>query len=132
MAYRYPRRSKYRLRVKRSKAGLGLFSDSEIKRGDFVVEYFGPVLNDDEADSRGGKYLFALDDELTIDGTARDNIARYINHSCEPNCLPEIVGKRVFIHATRLIKPGEELTYDYGDEYFEDFIEPHGCRCGHH
>lgn len=132
MPYKYPRKQKYDVSVKRARAGLGLFAETPIKRGDFIIEYYGPVMNEDEADTKGGKYQFGVDDKWTIDGSSRKNMARYINHSCRPNCEPEIEGKRVFIHALRAIKPGEELTYNYGKEYFNDYIKPYGCRCGHH
>jgi len=64
-----------------------------------------------------------------IDGSARSNIARYINHSCKPNCEAEIVAGRVFLRALRRIEAGEELSYDYGKEYFDMYIKPYGCRC---
>lgn len=120
------------LRVGRSSAGLGLFAEDHIKKDDFVIEYWGPMLSDEAADEKGGAYLFEIDKDHTIDGTTRKNTARYINHSCKPNCEPEIDGKRVFIYAIRNIKPGEELTYHYGKQYFEDYLKPRGCRCGHH
>ena len=132
MPYSYPRKPKHDLRVGRSYAGLGLFAKDKITKGDFIIEYCGPLLTDEEADKKGGAYLFEIDDEYTIDGSSRKNTARYINHSCKPNCEPEIDGDRVFVYATRNIKPGEELTYHYGKNYFEDYIKPIGCRCGHH
>jgi len=132
MPYKRPRKTKHNLRVKRSYAGLGLFTENQIKRGDFIIEYFGPVLNDAQVEKKGGKYLFAVDDKWTIDGSARKNVARYLNHSCRPNCEAEIDGKRIYLHAVKSIKPGEELTYDYGKEYFDDYIKPYGCKCGHH
>ena len=132
MSYKYPRKSQYSFKVKRSVAGLGLFVEGPIKKGDFVIEYCGPLLNEEEADRKNGKYLFEIDDTWTIDGSGRENIARYINHSCKPNCETEIEGKRLFIYALRSIKAGEELTYDYGKEYFNDFIKPCGCKCGNH
>lgn len=132
MAYPKPRKMKQNIRVGRAIAGLGLFAEDTIGKGDFVVEYYGPILNDDAADEKGGAYLFEIDTDQTIDGSSRKNIARYINHSCKPNCEPEIDGNRVFIYAKKNIKPGEELTYHYGKNYFEDYIKPNGCRCGHH
>jgi len=117
--------------VKRSSAGLGLFAAEPIKRDEFVVEYTGEVITTDEADERQGKYLFDINSKWVIDGSPRTNLARYINHSCKPNCEPEVDErkKRVYIYAIKNIKPGEELTYDYGKDYFEGFIKPHGCRC---
>lgn len=131
MGYRYPRKSKHTLVAMRSSAGLGLKTQNSISKGDFVAEYFGSFLSEKEADENGGKYLFEIDKDLVINGTTRDNLARYINHSCKPNCESEIDGKRVFIYAKRNIQRGEELSYDYGKEYFDDFIKPHGCKCAH-
>jgi SET domain-containing protein len=117
--------------VRRSSAGLGLFAAAPFAKGDLVIEYTGEVITDDEAQRRGGKYLFELNDQWTIDGKGRKNIARYINHSCKPNCYPELTEdeKQVLIHAKRKIAPGEELTYNYGADYFKRVIKPHGCRC---
>jgi uncharacterized protein len=134
MSYPKPRPSRYHFAVKRSLAGLGLFATSLIKRGQFVIEYWGTIITDEEAEKKGGKYLFNIaDTTYTIDGTTRANLARYINHSCKPNCEAIQDGKRIFIHAIRTIKPGDELTYDYGKEYFEEFIgSGKNCRCGNH
>lgn len=119
--------------VKRGLAGLGLFATAPIKKGAKVIEYWGDILSDDAADKKGGKYLFDIPDHpLTIDGTRRDNTARYINHSCKPNCEPVAEGKRIFIYALRTIKSGEELTYDYGKDYMEDEIKEGRCKCGNH
>lgn len=132
MPYKNPRNTKYSLKVKRSRAGLGLFALETIPKDEFIIEYHGPVLNNDEADEKLGKYLFAIDDKWTIDGSIRENTARYINHSCRPNCEPEIDGKRIFIYSTKRIKEGEEIAYNYGKEYFDSFIKPHGCKCDSH
>lgn len=130
MPYTFPRKSKYSYRVGKSSAGLGLFATEDIpKKDEFIIEYFGKFLSGEEADKQGGKYLFEIDEDLVIDGTTRKNIARYLNHSCKPNCYAETDGKRVFIYSKRKIKPGEELCYHYGKEYWEDIIQPHGCRC---
>jgi uncharacterized protein len=119
------------LKVKRSKAGLGLFTLSDIKKGDFIIEYTGEHISNEEADRRAGKYLFILTKKITVDGRGRENIARYINHSCKPNAEAEIDDDALEIHirARRNIKAGEELTYDYGKEYWDSHIKPHGCRC---
>lgn len=117
--------------VKKSSAGLGLFAARPFKKGEQVIEYVGEVVTDAEAQRRGGKYLFELNNEWTIDGKARFNTARYINHSCKPNCYAELTDdeKRVFIYTKRAIAPGEEFTYNYGSYYFKTEIKPHGCRC---
>jgi SET domain-containing protein len=117
--------------VKKSEAGLGLFAKVDIKKGSRVIEYTGEIISEAEANRRGGKYLFELNDKKTIDGKGRINTARYINHSCKPNCYPELNSSesRVFIFAKKNIKAGEEITYDYGKAYFDNFIEPQGCKC---
>lgn len=117
------------LKVKRSDAGLGLITTEPIKKGSFVIEYDGPRLTNEEADKKLGKYLFEVNNKVTIDGSGRKNIARYINHACRPNCEIKIRKGRVFIFAQKNIKPGEELNYDYGKEYWNHFIKPYGCRC---
>ena len=118
-------------KVKRSSAGLGLFDNRDLNKSQKIIEYTGEVISEAEANRRGGKYLFELNDQWTIDGKDRDNLARYINHSCRPNCYPELNASetRVFIIAKRAIKTGEELTYNYGSTYFKDLIEPIGCQC---
>ena len=117
------------LKIKRSSAGMGLFARTAIPKGACVVEYVGRELSKDEWYTVKSKYLFEVTKAKTIDGSPRWNLARYINHSCRPNCEPEIHKARVYIRAKRAIKPGEELAYNYGPEYFKDFIAPHGCRC---
>ncbi|MBP9821621.1 MAG: SET domain-containing protein [Candidatus Pacebacteria bacterium] len=117
------------LRVGKTKTGLGLFAARAFKRGERVIEYVGEIISTDDANTRGGKYLFEINSKITIDGKARSNVARYINHGCKPNCEARTSKNRVFIHAARAITPGEELTYDYGTEYVDEFIKPIGCRC---
>lgn len=117
------------LKIKRSSAGLGLFAESAIPKGACVIEYVGRELAKGEEYTVKSKYLFEITKTKTIDGSPRWNVARYINHSCKPNCEPEVHRACVYIRAKRAIKPGEELCYNYGPEYFKDFIEPHGCRC---
>ena len=124
-----PRKSKYRLTVRRSSAGLGLFTEDHIQREKFIIEYYGPLLTRQKADEKGGKYLFEINSRKVVEGSPRYNIARYINHSCRPNCETDIVKGKIYVYAKRAIKPGEELAYDYGKEYFDDFIKSHGCNC---
>ena len=124
-----PRLGGYTLTVRRSVSGLGLFTKDPIRRRKFIIEYHGPVMTRKEADEKGGKYLFEVNNRKVINGSPRYNTARYINHSCKPNCETDIVKGRIYVYAKRNIKSGEELTYDYGKEYFNDFIKPHGCRC---
>ncbi len=117
--------------VKKSNSGLGLFAGKDFRKGDLVIEYTGEKITEAEANRRGGKYLFELNDEWTIDGKGRENKARYINHSCKPNCYPELDDseEHIFIYAKRAIKTGEEITYNYGKMYFDDLIGKDSCRC---
>ncbi len=117
--------------VKRGINGLGLYTTKDIKRGTRIIEYTGDRISQDEANDRAGQYLFNVSEKLVIDGRGRENLARYINHSCTPNCYPEInhAGTRVFIFAKRAIKAGEELSYNYGKEFWEEYIKPKGCGC---
>ena len=109
--------------------GKGLFTMQKIKKGEFVIEYTGTKITTATADALGTRYLFELDSEWTIDGSVRTNTARYINHSCDPNCEAEIDEDKIMIYAVKNIVQGEELSFDYGEEYFNDFIRPIGCRC---
>ena len=129
--------------------GNGVFAVAPIKKGEFIIEYKGKRRTHDEVDrgdggdvESGHTFLFTLNDEYVIDATQKGNRARWINHSCAPNCealLEEHDGKnrkkdRVVIEALRAIKPGEELTYNYGIT----LEEPHtahlkkvwACKCG--
>lgn len=122
-------KGKLKYAVKRTNTGLGLFALEPIAKGKRIVEYTGPFISNEEVDERTGKYFFGVNTKWSIDGSPRSNIARYINHSCRPNSEAIISGRRVWIWSRRNIKPGEEITYDYGEEYFEDIIKPIGCRC---
>lgn len=117
--------------VKRSSAGLGLYANRDFKRGELIIEYTGEKISEAEAQRRGGRYLFELNDEWTIDGKGRENTARYINHSCKPNCRPELTDDetQVFIYSKRAIKAGEELTYNYGKQYFNIMMGKDNCLC---
>ena len=102
--------------------GRGVFASTEIPRGTRIIEYKGKRSSWDEAlarpnsdpDDPAHTVLFEIDDGRVIDATVRGNAARWINHSCAPNCVThEDESGRVFIDARRRIRPGEELTYDY-------------------
>src|SRR3989344_5732308 len=116
--------------VKLASSGLGLFATRSYKKGERVIEYVGRTLSEKEATSSNSLYLFQISKDRTIDGKPRVNPAGYINHSCRPNCEVYIYGGHVFIRARRRIKPSEEFSYDYGEEYFIEHIRPYGCRCG--
>jgi SET domain-containing protein len=116
--------------VKRTKTGLGLFATKPIPKGKRIIEYFGPLISNEEVERSNGKYFFTVNTKWAIDGSPRKNVARYINHSCRPNAEAFVSDRRrVWIWSRKNIKPGEEITYDYGKEYFQWFIEPIGCRC---
>lgn len=117
------------LKVKKTEAGLGLITTVPIKKGSFIIEYDGPRLTNKEADEKLGKYLFEVNNTTTIDGSSRKNIARYVNHGCRPNCEIEVKKGRVLLFARKNIKADEELSYDYGKEYYDHFIKPYGCKC---
>ena len=116
-------------RVARSRTGLGLFAVTPIRRGKFIIEYGGERVRWDDVKDTGNKYLFDLNTRWALDGSDRRNTARYINHSCKPNAVPYGVGGKIKIYAKRTIQPGEEITYNYGKEYFDDILAPIGCKC---
>jgi SET domain-containing protein len=119
-----------KFKVKRSSAGLGLFAQKEFKKGEFIVEYTGEAITHEEADRRGGRYLFTLNDNIVLDGKDRKHIARYINHSCDPNIEAVIEDEEhIMFYAIKDIKKNEEFTFDYGEEYVNDIIKKEGCRC---
>src|SRR5690242_57377 len=120
-------------RIGRSRTGLGLFATKPIKKGAKIVRYFGPLLDSRKKkdDAVENKYLFELNGRWTIDGSVRENIARYINHACKPNAESDVMPRkrRVYIVAIKNIEPGEEINYDYGTDYFKAYLKPIGCRC---
>jgi SET domain-containing protein len=119
-------------RVGRSRTGLGLFATAPIKKRAIIVEYKGRKLTTAQAErveARGGRYLYEINSRWTIDGAARLNLGRYVNHSCRPNAESHHIGHRVFLRATKAIKLGDEITYDYGEEYFANIIARLGCKC---
>lgn len=119
----------YSVKVKRSKAGLGLYSEGEILKGKCIIEYVGRVLSPKEEYTITSQYLFEIHSKKTIDGSSRSNIARYVNHSCRPNVEAEIRKGRVFYMSRRKIRAGEELNIDYGKDFWEEYIKPFGCKC---
>lgn len=115
--------------VRKSAAWLWLYAEQPIKKWQKIIEYIGERISTEEADRRGGKYLFTVNSRITIDGTARYNTARYINHSCAPNAEPRENSGRIYAYAIKNIAADEEITYDYGKEYRNFYIKPYGCRC---
>jgi uncharacterized protein len=122
--------------------GRGVYALAPIKKGTRVMEYLGERISHDEADRRyenkgdddGHTFLFIASNRTVIDAGVNGNDARFINHSCHPNCETVIENSRVFIDAIRNIKPGEELGYDY-QLTWESTDDPaelalYACRCG--
>ncbi|KAK9270249.1 hypothetical protein L1049_025826 [Liquidambar formosana] len=132
---------KKRLRFQRSKIhDWGLVALEPIEAEDFVIEYVGELIRPRISDIRerqyekmgiGSSYLFRLDDGYVVDATKRGGIARFINHSCEPNCYTKVISvegqKKIFIYAKRHIATGEEITYNYKFPLEEKKIP---CNCG--
>ncbi len=118
-------------KVFKSSAGFGLRTTKDIKKGELVIEYKGKKIKNEVAEEQPNRYQFDLDDKWTIDGSPRSNTARYINHSCRPNCeaVHYTDTNEIGIEAIKNIKAGEELTYDYGKDYFNEYIKPVGCKC---
>ena len=96
------------------------------------MEYSGPRIPTGEAHAREragrSKYIFEISPRWSIDGSGRDNIGRYANHSCRPNAELVLIRGKVWLKAIRRILPGEEITYDYGSEYVKLFFKT-GCQC---
>ncbi len=109
---------------------MGLFARTPIEKGEFVLEYTGTIVPTEIADTLGTRYLFDLEDGRTIDGSPKTNKARWINHSCRPNCEAFLEDGHINIYAERAIAAGEELSFDYGQEYYDEFFAKGGCLCG--
>lgn len=131
--------------VKRSKIqGRGVFATRAIPKGTRLLEYTGARITHDEASDRYDDgamerhhtFLFQIDEKVVIDGADGGNEARFINHSCAPNCESILEEDQVFIETIRAIEKGEELTYDYlyvvdaNDEVDAAMLELYACGCG--
>ncbi|HEX9879725.1 MAG TPA: SET domain-containing protein-lysine N-methyltransferase [Candidatus Binatia bacterium] len=122
--------------------GLGVFALVPIPKRSRVIEYKGMRISHEEADDLFGEeqansphtMLFTVNDEIVIDATRKGNSARWINHSCRPNCETVDEKDRIFIEAIRDIRPGEELSYDYNLQLAERHTKKakreHACFCG--
>jgi uncharacterized protein len=128
---------------KSSIQGRGVFALQPIAKGDRIVEYKGERITheeasaryDDENVKRHHTFLFTVDDQIVVDGKVGGNDARYINHSCNPNCEAIVEKGRIWVYARRDIQPGDELLYDYWYSTDESFTEDdlkriYPCRCG--
>ena len=132
-------------KVKKSKIhGTGVFADQNIKKNTKIIEYIGEKVLRSEGNKRsekrlkkylnsvetGSVYIFEVNSKYDIDGSPLYNKARYINHSCNPNCEVDIEKGRIWISSIKDIKRGDELSYDYGFEFDEDDFMDHKCNCG--
>tara|TARA_B110000014_G_C19713005_1_gene372874 strand:+ start:80 stop:571 length:492 start_codon:yes stop_codon:yes gene_type:complete len=131
--------------VKKSRIhGTGVFSTKSIPKGTKIIEYIGEKVTRSEGDRRsekrikkylnsnkvGSVYIFELNSKYDIDGSFLYNKARYINHSCNPNCEVDIIDNKIWISSIKNIKRGEELNYDYGYEFDKEDYKDHPCKCG--
>jgi len=111
--------------------GMGGFARASIPAGTRVIEYIGERIDKVEAARRceaENYFIFTLDDEWDLDGDVPWNPARFLNHSCAPNCEAELEEDRIWIVTLRDIQPGEELSFNYGYDVAD--FEDHPCRCG--
>src|ERR1700755_1273446 len=122
-----------KFRIARARTGLGLFAVTPYRKREYVATYRGRKLANAEAErleATGSRYMFEINSRWTIDGSSRLNRARYVNHSCRPNVEAiERRGSKIVYIARRKIKPDEEITVDYGKDYFEAFITKSRCMC---
>ena len=131
--------------VKKSKIhGNGIKATCDIKKNLKIIQYIGEKITKKEGDLRsserikkflnkknvGSVYIFELNSRYDIDGSPLYNKARYINHSCDPNCEVEIIKNEIWITSIKKIKKGDELFYDYGYVFDKDDYADHVCKCG--
>ena len=137
--------SKFMWKEKKSRIhGIGIIASKNIKKNTKIIEYIGEKITKSEGNKRsaarikkylhkkneGSVYIFELNNKYDIDGTPLYNKARYINHSCDPNCEVDIIDNQIWIIAIKNIKKNNELSYDYGYPFDEDDYTDHVCKCG--
>ncbi len=122
--------------------GYGLYATTNIKINTKIIEYVGDKITKKEGNRRADRqaligsrnrnkgmvYVFELNTRYDIDGSVAYNHARFINHSCNPNCEVEIINNKIWILSIKNIKKGEELSYDYGYSYDSDY-KSYPCKC---
>ena len=111
--------------------GTGIFARGNVPAGTRLLEYVGERVSKEESLRRrktGNFFVFIVTEEFDIDGAVNWNPARFINHSCAPNCEARMEEERIWVYALRDIAAGEELTFNYGYD-LQDY-EEHPCRCG--
>ena len=112
----------------------GLYASKDIKKGARIIEYKGKIITakesekDPKFDNDKAIYLFNLNKKYDLDGDFKYNTARLINHSCNPNCEVTGTGLKIWVHSIKNINKDEELTYDYGFGFDEDF-KNYPCKC---
>ena len=130
--------------IKSNIHGSGIVAVTNIKKGKKIIEYIGEKVTKKEGDRRsairikkylnsektGSVYIFELNKKYDIDGSPSYNKARYINHSCDPNCEVDIIKGEIWISSIKNIKRGDELSYDYGYEFDKEDYKDHVCNCG--
>lgn len=124
--------------------GIGIVATKSIKKNTKIIQYIGEKITKKEGDRRsaerikkylnkkneGSVYIFELNKKYDIDGSPLYNKARYINHSCNPNCEVDIIDNEIWIISIKQISKGEELNYDYGYPFDKDDYSDHVCKCG--
>lgn len=122
--------------------GRGVYARSDIPKGTRLIEYTGEHISNAEADRRyeddkmrqHHTFLFILNSRTCVDAAVGGNISRFINHSCDPNCVAWIEGRHIWIDALRDIRAGEELGYEYEYDFLPEYtvkdLEFYGCECG--
>jgi SET domain-containing protein len=111
---------------------FGVFADEPINKNKRIIDYAGELVRNRDSEPREERYLaqgciwvFRVNRMWSRDAAIGGNIARFINHSCHPNCWIEVAGKTIWIRAARSIRKGEELTYDYATDGEQTIV----CRC---
>ena len=113
----------------------GLYAKKNITPGTRIIQYIGKLItkkqteNNNKFDNEKDIYLFNVNNRYDLDGDFKWNTARLVNHSCDPNCEVEGKGLEIWITAIKFIKKGEELSYDYGFGYDQDYKQ-FPCKCG--
>jgi len=110
---------------------MGAFAARDIRKGTRIIEYIGQPITKKKAAAElqdGNGYVFTINKFFDIDGSVRWNPARYINHGCDANAESDVIEDRVWILATRTIRKGEEVLYNYNYDLVDAFDNP--CRCG--
>tara|TARA_A100001011_G_scaffold279860_1_gene289805 strand:- start:1324 stop:1815 length:492 start_codon:yes stop_codon:yes gene_type:complete len=132
-------------KVKKSKVhGTGIFATKDIPKNIKIIQYIGDKITKSEGDRRsalrirkylnseqtGSVYIFELNNKYDIDGFVPANKAKFINHSCNPNCEVDIIRNEIWISSIKKIKKNDELSYDYGYSFDKEDFKDHVCKCG--